>query len=93
MLTPLDKVLGALELQPWSVRSRVAIRRHDNRATVHRGGMQISVSELKDGLVAVTYEHAMHEVTRERLPPDAAARLLVALVQRERLCRVEVPSV
>jgi hypothetical protein len=54
--------------------------------------MQMSISGLNDGRLAVVYEHAPHAVTREHLPPEAAARFLVALVMRECLCQVEVPK-
>lgn len=54
--------------------------------------MLAAVRELGDGLVEVAYEHALHEVTRERVTPEVAAQLMLAIVERERLVRVEVPS-
>ena len=54
--------------------------------------MLAAVRELGVGLVEVAYEHALHEVTRERVTPEVAAQLMLAIVERERLVRVEVPS-
>lgn len=88
----LDVVIDALEAQPSSVRCHVTIRRDGQRATIQRGGMQAVVRELDNSAVEVIYEHALHEVTRERVTPGVAARLLLAIIQRERLVRVEVPN-
>jgi hypothetical protein len=88
----LDVVLGVLQSQPWPVRCRFTVCRDGNRATVDRGGMQAVVREVDDGRVEVVYEHALHEATHERLAPEAAARLLLAVMQRERLCRVDVTA-
>jgi hypothetical protein len=54
--------------------------------------MQAGVRELEDGRLEVSYEHALHEVTRERVPPAVGAELLLAILQRERLVRVEIPD-
>jgi hypothetical protein len=89
----LDRLLGVLESQPCAVRRRFAIRSDGHRATIQRGSMQAVVHDLGDGTIEVAYEHALHETTRELLTPEIAARLLLAVIQREELGRVEVPDV
>jgi hypothetical protein len=88
----LDRVLGFLDAQPWSVRSRFTVCRSGTGVTVQRGGMQASAREMGDGRVEVLYEHALHEATREHVSPEVASGLLLAVLQRERLCRVDVPN-
>jgi hypothetical protein len=91
-MAALDRVLGLLEAQPWSVRCRFTVRREERRLTVQRGSMHAVAREVAGGQVEVVYEHALHEATRERVSPEVAVRLLLAVVGRERLCRVEVPA-
>ena len=90
----LDAVLGLLESQPWPVRCRFTARRTGRRATVaiHRAGNQVGLLEHDDGTVEVVYEHALHQVTRERVSAGVATQLVLALVQADRLIRVEVPG-
>lgn len=57
-------------------------------AFFQRGAMQAVVREREDGLVPVIYEHALHQITKEKITPEAAARLIVAVFQRQSLCRV-----
>jgi hypothetical protein len=88
----IEVVLDILAAQPWSVRSRFIVRRESRHATVQRGALHASIRELDGGAVEVIYEHALHAVTRERVAPEVAAQLLLAVLQRERLMRVEVPG-
>ena len=89
---PLDTVLRILESQPWAVRCRFTIRRDGRSATIYKGKVDVVVREMKDGEIEVIYEHAIHEITRERVSPEVAARLLLALIKRDALGRVEVPG-
>jgi hypothetical protein len=52
--------------------------------------MEAGIRDLDGGVVEVVYEHALHEVTRERLAPEAAVRLLLAVLDRDQFGRVEV---
>lgn len=88
----LDRVLGLLGAQPRPVRSRFTLRRDGTGVVVQRGGMQAVAREIGNGQVEVLYEHALHETTWERVSPEVAARLLLAVMQREQLCRVAVPN-
>ncbi len=88
----LDVMLSLLAAQPWSMRCRFTLRHNDRGVTVYCGAMQATARAVAEGQIEVVYEHALHEATRERVSPEVAARLLLAILQRDRLCRVEVPT-
>ena len=89
---PLDALLNVLESQTWKERCRFTIQRDGRSATIHKRETCVVVRELKDGSIEVLYEHAIHEVTRERVSPVVAARLLLAVIERDGLGRIEVPD-
>jgi hypothetical protein len=65
----------------------------DSSAVIDRdGGMQVVIRELAGGLVEVLYEHALHEMTRERCMPATAARLVRAVLSRSTLTHIPVAS-
>ncbi len=68
------------------------IRKSGSGALLQRGGMQTVASNAANGLVEIAYEHALHETSRERVPPAVALKLVLAIFRRDRLCRVEVPQ-
>lgn len=88
----LDAIIATLDAQPALVRCKFTIQRDGRQAIIHRGAMQASVQELDDGTVEANYEHSLHEVTRVRVSPDLAAQLLLAVIMRDRLARIEVPD-
>jgi hypothetical protein len=93
-VSALEAVLHALESQPWPLQSRFTIHRNRKSATLERNGMQATIRETGDGQIGVAYDHALHEVTREQVSPEAAVRLLVMLLdnfERKQMGRVELP--
>ncbi len=85
----MDELLAVLNVAQWPRCYQCKVTGSDRGATFQRGGMQAVAAEVADGLIEVVYEHALHEVTRERCTPAQAARLLQLIFQRERLCKVE----
>jgi hypothetical protein len=65
------------------------VSRDGAAAFFQRGGMQAEAHEVEGGLVEISYEHAPHEITRERCTPSDAARLIEAVFRRDRLRQVE----
>jgi hypothetical protein len=78
-------------LDPVALRCTVKVS-GDSSALIERGDMQAVAREMEDGLIEVRYEHALHEVTRERCEPATAAHLLRAVLSRTELARVPVPG-
>ena len=89
----LDEILDFLNSQPWPVRSSFSITRNEMSLTIMRGVMQVIARDCTDGIVEVIYEHALHEVTRENVTPSVAARLILAILKRDRLERVAIPMI
>jgi hypothetical protein len=89
-MSPLNEMLGFLD--PVGLRCKVKFPSDSSVIIDGEGGMQVVARELPDGLIEVAYEHALHEVTRERCAPATAARLLRAVLSRSELVHVAVPS-
>src|SRR5262245_57235202 len=89
MRSSMDELLAVLDVAGWPRCYQCKVMRSDRRATFQRGGIQVGAAELADGMIEVVYEHAVHEITRERCSPALAARLLRLIFQREHLYKVE----
>lgn len=88
---PLAEMLALWHALPWPDRQCV-LRVGGAGVTLQRRGMHVDAWNADGGLVELVYEHALHETTRERVTPAEAVRLVLAVLGRERLCRVEVPK-
>ena len=86
-MTPLDEMLEVCRQG-----SDFIIRRSGPSAVFRRGGMEAVAREVENGLIEVIYEHAPHEITRERVSPKVAAHFIELVFQRRALCHVEVPG-
>jgi hypothetical protein len=84
-------MLALWQSLPWPDR-QCAIRVGGAGVTLQRGAMQAGAWSTDDWLVEIIYECALHETIRERVPPAVAVRLVLAILHRERLCRVEIPE-
>lgn len=51
-------------------------------------GQQFHVREIEEDVFEVWYEHALHDVTRERCSFNEAIQLIQELMSRERLCYI-----
>jgi hypothetical protein len=88
---PLDELMGCL-LETWENRYDFRCDREKRCASFDRGGMQVQVDELPTGQLRVIYEHALHETTTELCTPAEAGALVEAILFRDKLCRVPLPS-
>jgi len=81
-MSALESMLGLLNAEPWSVRCQIAIHKAEKHITMHRGATQVVARELPDGQIELLYEVALHEVTRERLAPQLAAKRALEILRR-----------
>ena len=81
-MSPLEIMLGLLNVQPWAVRCKYVIERAEKHVTIQSGARQFVARELDGGQIELLYEVALHEVTRERLAPEAAAMRVLEILQR-----------
>ena len=85
----MDELLKALDISMWPLRYQCKVTHSGAIVIFQRGGMQATASDIGGGLIEVVYEHALHEVTRERCTPKQAADLLRQVFQRENLCKLD----
>jgi hypothetical protein len=88
----LDLTIGILDDASSSLQRRFCVRRDAQGLTIHCGAMQAYIRDVDETRVEVAYESAIHETTRERLHPTDAARLILAIVQRNRLCKINLAN-
>jgi hypothetical protein len=87
----LEALIARLGPDGWPKRFQYQFDRRGRSVTLTRGSMQRVVRAVDGQAFEVLYEHALHEVTRERCDFERAAALLDALLRREGLGKVELP--
>jgi hypothetical protein len=75
-------MLGLLNAEPWNVRSQIAIHKAEKHVTMRRGATQVVARELPDGQIELLYEVALHEVIRQQLVPELAAKRALEILRR-----------
>jgi len=88
----IDEVLGIL-VQRREHHYAFDVDRERQQALFTRASMQARVSLAQGGRIRVAYESAPHELVEELCTsPAQAAALIIAVMARERLCRVPKPD-
>jgi hypothetical protein len=84
----MDEMLKNLDVARWPLGCQCKVTRAGRGANFQRGGMFASATEF-EGLIEVVYEHAPHEITRERCSPSEAAQLIQLIFQRDGLRKIK----
>ena len=77
-----------LLLETWERRYQFNFNRERRVAEFTRGQMRARVEEMTGDRLRVTYQSAPDQETSEICTPDEAARLVEAVLLRERLVRI-----
>jgi len=92
-MSAIQNIIDSLRSQPWATRCRYqVIADGESSAIAQAAGMQVTIRETGTGQMEVAYEHAIHEVTRVELAPDAAVKFILAVLQRDSLHVVPVDA-
>jgi len=81
-VSALETMLGLLNAQAWELRCQIVIHKAEKHATMRRGATQVVARELPDGQIELMYEVALHEVTRQQLAPELAAKRALEILRR-----------